>query len=178
MDSEISLEGKGADWIALSDSLVGHGVITISPVDLDGAPLVAELSKIAELNRQGRVASIRSEFRIRDRRITTDHFTLNIGRAPITLAGWTGFDGRLDYRVNLKSLSDRLPDTARQILGDLNVDVDRLTKLSVKGNVNKMIVVIDGVPLEQNLVRKVGLKREDREKLRVLGRQFLDKLAR
>jgi hypothetical protein len=178
VDSDIYLNGRGATWDALRDSLVGHGVITISPVDLDGAPLVAELSKIAELNRQGRVASIRSDFEIRDRRITTDNFTLNIGRTPITLAGWTGFDGQLDYRVNLKRLSDRLPDTARQILGDLNVDVDKLTLLSVKGNVNKMDVLIDGVPLDQNLARKVGLKREDREKLRVLGRQFLDKLAR
>jgi hypothetical protein len=75
-------------------------------------------------------------------------------------------------------LSDRLPDTARQILGDLNVHFDKLASLSVKGNVNKMAVLIDGVPLDQTLVRKVGLKREDREKLRVLGREFLDKLAR
>lgn len=178
VDSDIYLQGRGATWDALSSSLVGHGVITISPVDLAGAPLVAELSKIADLNRQGRVASIRSDFGIKDRRITTDHFTLNIGRVPITLAGWTGFDGQLDYRVNLKSLSDRLPDTARQILGDLNVDFDKLTTLWVKGNVNKMVVLIDGIPLDQSLVRKVGLKREDREKLRVLGRQFLDKLAR
>jgi AsmA-like C-terminal region len=178
VDSDIYLHGRGATWDALSASLVGHGVITISPVDLEGAPLIAELSKIAELNRQGRVASIRSDFVIQDRRITTDHFTLNIGRVPITLAGWTGFDGQLDYRVNLKSLSDRLPDTARQILGDLNVELDKLATLSVKGNVNKMVVLIDGVPLDQSLVRKVGLKREDREKLRVLGRQFLDKLAR
>jgi uncharacterized protein involved in outer membrane biogenesis len=178
LNSDLYLQGRGATWDALGSSLVGHGVITISPVDLEGAPLVAELSKIAELNRQGRVASIRSEFAIQDRRITTDHFTLNIGRVPVTLTGWTGFDGHLDYRVNLKSLSDRLPDTARQILGDLNVEFDKLTTLSVKGDVNKMVVLIDGVPLDQSLVRKVGLKREDREKLRVLGRQFLDKLAR
>jgi AsmA protein len=178
VDSDIYLQGRGATWDALSSSLVGHGVITISPVDLEGAPLVAELSKITDLKRQGRMASIRSDFGIQDRRITTDHFTLNIGRVPITLAGWTGFDGQLDYRVNLKSLSDRLPDTARQILGDLNVHFNKLASLSVKGNVNKMAVLIDGVPLDQTLVRKVGLKREDREKLRVLGREFLDKLAR
>jgi AsmA-like C-terminal region len=178
VDSDIYLQGRGATWDALSSSLVGHGVITISPVDLEGAPLVAELSKITDLKRQGRMASIRSDFGIQDRRITTDHFTLNIGRVPITLAGWTGFDGQLDYRVNLKSLSDRLPDTARQILGDLNVDFNKLANLSVKGNVNKMAVLIDGVPIDQTLVRKVGLKREDREKLRVLGREFLDKLAR
>jgi hypothetical protein len=178
VNSDIYLQGRGATWDALSSSLVGHGVITISPVDLEGAPLVAELSKITDLKRQGRMASIRSDFGIQDRRITTDHFTLNIGRVPITLAGWTGFDGQLDYRVNLKSLSDRLPDTARQILGDLNVHINKLASLSVKGNVNKMAVLIDGVPLDQTLVRKVGLKREDREKLRVLGREFLDKLAR
>ena len=59
VDSDIYLQGRGATWDALSSSLVGHGVITISPVDLEGAPLVAELSKITDLKRQGRMASIR-----------------------------------------------------------------------------------------------------------------------
>ena len=118
LDADIYVQGRGATCDALGASLVGHGVITINPVDLDGAPLVAELSKIAELSRQGRVASIRSDFVIQDRRITTDQFTLNIGRVPMTLAGWTGFDGHLDYRINLKGLTDRLPDKAARLLGD------------------------------------------------------------
>jgi AsmA protein len=158
--------------------MAGHGVIAINPVDLDGAPLVAELSKIAELSRQGRVASIRSDFVIKDQRILTDHFALNIGRVPMTLSGWTGFDGRIDYRINLKGVSDRLPDKARRLLGELNVELETLTSLTLRGTVNQMVVQINGVALDRGVLREPGIKREDREKLRVLGRQFLDQLVR
>ena len=37
-------------------------------------------------------------------RITTDHFVLDVGRVPLALSGWTDFDGRLDYRINLNGL--------------------------------------------------------------------------
>ena len=127
-------------------------MIAINPIDLDGAPLIAELSKIAELSRQGRIASIRSDFVIKDRRITTDHFTLNVGRVPMTLAGWTGFDGHLDYRINLKGLTDRLPDKARRLLGDLNVDLGSLTTLTLRGTVNQMVVQVNGVSLDRGLL--------------------------
>ena len=40
-----------------------------------------------------------------------------------------------------------------------------------------MVVQVNGVSLDRGLLREAGLKREDREKLRVLGRQFLDQLA-
>ena len=116
LNSEIDLKGQGKTWDAVSRSLAGQGVITINPVDLDGAPLIVELSKIAELSRQGRLASIRSDFAVGNRRITTDHFVLNIGRVPIGLSGWTDFDGHVDYRVNLTQLSDRLPDQAGAFL--------------------------------------------------------------
>ena len=56
LDTDLYLQGRGATWRRMSQSLAGHGVIAINPIDLDGAPLVAELSKIAELSRQGRVA--------------------------------------------------------------------------------------------------------------------------
>ncbi len=178
LNSEIYLKGQGRTWDAVSRTLSGQGAITIKPVDLNGAPLVVELSKIAELSRQGRMASIRSDFTIGNRRITTDHFVLNIGRVPMGLSGWTDFDGRVDYRVNLGPLSDRLPDQARRILGELNVDVQSLRVLTVKGTVNKMVVGVNGIPLDRDLLREAGLKREDREKLRVLGRKLLDKINR
>jgi AsmA-like C-terminal region len=178
LDADVYVQGRGATGDALSRSLVGHGILAINPIDLDGAPLMAELSKIAEISQQGRVASIRSDFVIKDQRITTDHFTLKIGRVPITLAGWTNFDGRLDYRINLKGLTDRLPDRARRLLGDLKVDVGSVASLTLRGNVNQMLVQVNGVSLDRTLIKATGLKREDREKLRVLGRQFLDQIAR
>jgi hypothetical protein len=162
----------------VSKSLEGHGVIGINPIDLDGAPLIAELSKVTELSRQGRVASIHSDFVIKNQRITTDHFTMNVGRVPMTLAGWTGFDGHLDYRINLKALTDRIPDKARRLLGELKVDVNTLAIVSLRGTVNQMVVQVNGVSLDKGLFRESGLKREDRAKLRSLGRQFLEQITR
>ncbi len=178
LNSELYLQGQGKTWDALSRSLKGTGAITINPVDLDGAPLVVELSKIAELSRQGRAASIRSDFAIGNQRITTDHFVLNVGRVPMELSGWTDFSGHVDYRVNLSQLSDRLPDQARRILGELNVDLQSLRVLTLKGTVNKIVVGVNGIPLNRDLLREAGVKKEDREKLRVLGRKLLDKLNR
>jgi hypothetical protein len=172
LDCDLKISGQGANWTAVSESLAGHGVIGINPVDLDGAPLIAELSN------QGRVASIRSDFAIKNRRIITDHFVLNIGRVPMTLSGWTGFDGHIDYQINLKALADRIPDNARRLLGELNVDVSTLTVLTLRGTINQMVVQLNGVSLDRNRLRKSGFKKEDRDKLRVLGRQFLDQLSR
>ena len=178
LHADIYLHGEGATGEALSRSLAGHGIIAINPIDLDGAPLIAELSKVAEISQQGRLASIRSDFVIKDRRVTTDHFTLNVGRVPLTLAGWTNFDGRLDYRINLKGLTDRLPDKARRLLGDLNVDIGSMASVTLRGTVNEMLVQVNGVSLDRSLIKATRLKREDRDKLRILGRQFLDQLAR
>jgi hypothetical protein len=178
LNTDVYLQGRGATSAAMSQSLAGHGMIAINPIDLDGAPLIAELSKIAELRRQGRIASIRSDFVIQDQRITTDHFTLNVGRVPMTLAGWTSFDGHLDYRINLKGLTDRLPDKARRLLGDLNVELGSLTTLTLRGTVNQMVVQVNGISLDRGILKEVKLKREDREKLRAVGRKFLDQLTR
>jgi hypothetical protein len=178
LNSEVYFEGQGSTWDALSRSLVGHGLIAIDPVDLRGAPLIAELAKIPEISRQGQLASIRSDFMIKDRRITTDHFRLNIGRVPMTLSGWTDFDGHIDYQINLTGLNARLPDKARRLLGELNVELETLTSLSLRGTVNQMAVQLNGIPLDQKLLRESDFTREDREKLRVLGRRFLDQLVR
>jgi AsmA protein len=178
LDADLYVQCQGKTWETVSRSLAGHGVIALDPVDLDGAPLVAELSKIAELSRQGGGASIRSDFEIKDRRVTTDHFALKIGRVPMTLSGWTDFDGRIDYRINLTGLNARLPDRARRILGELNVDLQALRVLTLQGTVNQMAVRLNGIALDRDMLREVKLKRDDREKLRVLGRKLLDDLVR
>jgi AsmA protein len=178
LNSDLYIEGQGKTWDAVSRSLAGHGLVVLDPIDLDGAPLVAELSKIAELSRQGGGASIRSDFEIMDRRITTDHFALKIGRVPMSLSGWTDFDGRIDYRINLAGLNDRLPEKARRILGELSVDLKSLQVLTLQGTVNKLVVRLNGISLDRDVLHEAKLKREDREKLRVLGRKLLDDLVR
>jgi AsmA protein len=178
LHADLYVQGRGSTWNALWESLVGQGVISLNPVDLDGAPLVAELSKFAVLPSQRRVASIHSDFTVKDRRIATDHFTVNIGRVPITLSGWTDLDGRIDYQMRLESLSDHLPDKARRILGDLNLQAGSLTSLTLRGTLNQMTVQVNGIPVDGSLFHESALRREDRERLRVLGRQLRDRILR
>ena len=178
LDADIDLTGRGATWDELVQSLRGKGLIAIDPIDLDGAPLVGELSKVAELSRQGRLASIRTDFVIKDRRISTDDFTLNVGSVPMTLSGWTDFDGKLDYKINLAGLDKRLPGDARRFLGELNVKLGRLNMLTLQGTVNRMVVQLNGLALDRDFMKEVRIKKEDREKLRMLGRQLLDQISR
>ncbi len=178
MHTDLLLHGNGTNLAALSHSLQGQGEIAINPIDLDGAPVMNELTRIAEFSGGGHVASVRSDFVIRDQRITTDHFTLDIGRVPITMAGWTDLDGRIDYRIKLDGLTQRIPDKARRILGELNIDVQGLCMLTLNGTTDQIVVKLNGIALDRNSLKDSGLHRDDREKLKVLGRQFLDKLIR
>jgi hypothetical protein len=177
---DLYLQGKGKTWETLSRTLAGHGLIAINPVDLEGSPIVGELSKIVDFKRQGRAASIKTDFLISNRRVTTDHFVLDVGRVPLLLSGWTDFDGKLDYRINLSGLSDRLPEKARRFLGNLDPELQALKVLTLQGTINQMAVHLNGVSLDRDLLREAGLKvnKQDREKLRVLGKKLLDELVR
>ena len=180
VDADLYVQGKGKTWDTLSRTLAGHGLLAINPIDLDGSAVVAELSKIVDFKRQGRNASIKTDFLISNRRVTTDHFVLDVGRMPLALSGWTDFDGNLDYRINLNGLNDRLPDKARRFLSELDVNLQTLKFLTLRGNVNQMVVQVNGVSLDRDLLREAGvnIKKQDREKLRVLGRKLLDDLVR
>ena len=81
--------------------------------------------------------------------------------------------------MNVEGLNDRLPDRVRHILGDLKVDVESLASLTLCGNVNKLVVQVNGAPIDGNLLRDTqGLRQDDREQLRLLGRQLRDKFLR
>jgi AsmA protein len=178
LHADLYVQGRGSTWDSLCQSLVGQGVIAVNPVDLDGAPLIAELSKLAELSNPRRQSSIHTDFVVKDRRILTDHFTLNLARLPITMSGWTDFDGRVDYQMKVEGLADRLPDRARRVLGDLNLKIGSLTSLTVRGTLNQVAVQVNGVPLDGSLFHESALRRDDRERLRLLGRQLRDKILR
>jgi hypothetical protein len=103
---------------------------------------------------------------------------MSIARLPITMSGWTDLDGRIDYQMKIEGLTDRLPERARRVLGDLKVDIGALTSLALRGTLNQMTVQVNGVPIDGNLLRETGLRREDRERLRQFGRQLRDRILR
>jgi hypothetical protein len=180
LNADLYLEGRGPTWPILGRGLAGHGAVTLDPLALDGAPLIGEIARFADPGGHRRIGSVRTDFVYRDRRITTDHFTLNIGRIPVTMSGWTDLDGRVDYQMKIEGLRERLPDQARRILGELKRDAGSLTSLALRGKLDRMTVQVAGVPID---TRRLGdaplrLKPSDREQLRILGRQLRDQLLR
>ena len=178
LHADLYIQGQGASWPALCRGLAGHGAVRLDRVALEGTPLCAEISRFAELAGTRRVGSLRTDFVYKDRRITTDHFTLNIGRVPITMSGWSDLDGRIDYQMKIDGPHGRLPDRVRRILGDLQVDVGSMTSLTLRGTLDQMVFRVNGVPIDAGSVREPRLRPEDREQLRLLGRQLRDRVLR
>ncbi len=175
---DVRAQGRGPDWDAVSRSLEGRGTVALDSIDLDGAPFVDELTKLGKLSRQRRIATIHSDFMLKDRRIITEASTINIGSVPLTMEGWTDFDGRIDYQIKAVRLEARLSDRARRFLNDIDVDINQLSTLTLRGTVDQMVVGVNGISLDRNALRENGLRPEDREKLKLLGRQLRDKLLR
>jgi hypothetical protein len=184
LDADLYIHGQGPTWPALCGGLTGHGVVALRRVALDGTPLIADISRFAELAGTRRLGSIRTDFVYKDRRITTDHLTVNIGRVPISMSGWSDLDGRIDYRMKVDGLNGRLPDRARRLLSELKVDVGSMTSLTLRGTLDQMVLQVNGVPIDTQPAReprprpRSGPGLDDRERLRLLGRQLRDRVLR
>src|SRR5262249_25973038 len=104
----------------------------------------------------------------------SDNLELKLAEIPVTLSGWTDFDGRLSYRVRSEELTRRLPREAKGILSDLSIDVSRLITLRVEGSLDHLSVTADGLPLTGDPTKRA----EERAKFRELGRRLRDELLR
>src|SRR5262249_26220123 len=98
-DFMLALRGRGGSAEALERNLGGHGSIKIEPIELPGTKLYAAFKGARQVQKAGRVGSVESHFAVGDGRISTDDLTITIARLPTVLAGWSDFDGRIDYTV-------------------------------------------------------------------------------
>lgn len=167
------LRGHGASREAIQRSLVGSGGVVLDPVKLTNSRLLAELAPLLELAPDDQAASVRTSFTISKRRINTEDLTLSFGRIPVVLAGWTSFDGGLNYRLRSESLTGRLPSKAREFLADMNVNLDELASLKIQGTFDNVIVTLDDRPLGDRSKRF-----DDRQRYRELGRKLKDRILR
>jgi uncharacterized protein involved in outer membrane biogenesis len=179
LDATVYLRGRGITRAAVHRSLVGQGTIAIDPIQLDGSPLLGELAEMVDMPSDVRDGSAKTDFTIRNGRISTDALTLNIAKLPIVLSGWTDFDGRLDYRVRADRLADRLSNQARDLLSDLSIDLAGLSALHVSGTIDAMDITMDAAGSDDP-VAAAGTDRRggDRRPLRDLSRRLRDRLLR
>ena len=175
LDLDLYLKGSGRTALELSKKLTGQGRIALEPIKLDNSAFVAELARVAHMPTQERVGSVRSDFEIGGGRISTKNLTLKMTRVPIVLAGWTAFDGRIDYQVKTDQLVDRIAKETHGLLEDLGIDANDLASLRVRGSLHHLEWTLADVPLH-------GRAADDRKKLedkfRQIGRQLKDRIRR
>ena len=178
LDMDLYLRGCGESRDRLGQSLVGHGNLSLDPIQLDGTPLMAEISRAIEVPLRDKAGSIKTSFAIQDGRVRTDRLNLTIGRVPIIASGWTDFNGTMDYQIKLDGLVDRVPGRARQFLNGLDLDLNKLTTVTLRGNVDSVQVKLSGQGGASGKVLDQILSTDDRDRLKVLGRRLRDKVLR
>jgi AsmA protein len=181
LDLNLYLRGQGATRAALRKTIVGSGTVSLDPIHLDGSRLLDELAAVVDMPAQQRVGSVKSDFAIKQGRITSDNLTISITKVPIVLAGWTDFSGTVNYRLRGESVMERLPGKAREFLAELSIDARDLSALRVEGAVGAPEVTLGGVPLGHAPVENSDDKPaggDDRERLRALGRRLRDQILR
>ena len=169
---DLYLRGRCESREALGRTVVGHGTVALDPVKLDGSRLVDAIAKVNGLAARDRVGSVRADLKVQNRKVLSDNLTLALGRVPVVFAGWTDFDGRVDYRLRADGLSEKLSGQARELLSELRIDLDRVTDVRVQGTIDDLAVNAGGVPLDGP---ENGRPADD---LREIGRRVRDQFRR
>ncbi len=178
MKMEMYLRGEGDDCDRLRETLVGHGRIAIDPIELEGTDLLAEVERTITIPLKSRVASLNSDFSVGGSRVTTNRLALHMAKTPVLITGWTDFDGRLDYRMGLDRLGDRVPDRARRLLADLEIDIEGLSTLRLSGTVDDLTVTVSSQNPDSGAAVDELLNGSDKQRLKQIGQTLRDRFLR
>lgn len=175
---DMYLHGEGETCERLRETVVGHGQIAIDPIELDGTELLAEVERTIAIPKKSRVASLHSDFAVKNGRVNTRRLALNMAKAPLVISGWTDFDGRLDYRMGLEGLSDRVPQRARQLLANLDVDWEGLSTLRLSGTVDDLTVTVSSQDPDAGSAIDRLLDPHEKQRLKMIGQELRDRILR
>lgn len=182
---DLYLKADGDSGEALAKTARGRGKIVLDGLDLAGSSFFDQVRRALPVPRGG-VASLRGEFEIARRRATTENSVLNLASVPLELAGWTGFDGRIDYSIKTDRLGDRaddlirkLPEEARQALADLSLEeLNGLGHARITGTIDHPVVRASELARHLESAKDPAKRAEERARLRNAGRKILDRVFR
>ena len=167
---DLYLRGRGDTRASIRETLVGQGRLGLDPVSLDGSRLLEGLGDLFDLPRSGRVGDVWADLTIKDGRVGSENLTVNVGKVPVVLAGWTDFDGRINYRVRAEGLLEKLPGKAQDYLKQLRPELklEEVAGVEIGGTVDALRVTSHGVPINRgdNRRRLLDLSRRVRDQLR------------
>ncbi len=192
---EADLVASGDSPDDLARSLTGRGHISLDNLTLDDSRILNEVQSLLPVPTRGKLGSLAGHFAIADRRVSTSDTILKVAEVPIDLAGWSDFDGRLDYLVKceklgkaVSKLAGKLPREARDLLADLSLDdLSGLADVRVFGTIEhpraKSVGVTSASPKPVAANSKPGAKKpipraSDKAKLKQAAHMLLERALR
>jgi autotransporter translocation and assembly factor TamB len=163
LDLESSFQGRGATAEAIARALTGSGEITATDGRLAKTPTTQAIWNALGLGEQEAVPfrDLSTYFAVRDGRFVTDDLQLDGANARWKASGSLGFDGALDYDVQVE-LNDALSDAYRKRLGPdlaklLGGTSGRLViDLRITGNAAQPDVHVDRDKLVERAREQIG----------------------
>jgi AsmA protein len=161
---DLYFRGRGLSREALKESLTGQGDVRFESVDLSGSRFIAALSTLVDKPTTHHVGTIHSTIVIKEARILTDRLMLECGKDPAAeLAGWTDFDGRVEYRPRVEGLNERLQSKGQELLARLRIDVKDVPNIRMTGTLGHLVLTVNGkVVDDKSRLRDVGQRLKER----------------
>ncbi len=186
---DLFLKTSGLKTDALVKNLAGRGDLILDDLSLDNSLIMEEFTRFLPNGSHARLGSLAGTFEVARRRVQTENTVLTVGEVPVNLAGWSDFDGNLNYLVKcqdlsrkLQSLAEKLPSEARELIEELPVEqLDGLVNLELTGTIDRPIVHAgEGSMLSRKNKGKADAARKasERARLKEAGKRFLDRVIR
>ena len=156
---------------------------------LDDSRILRDIRSMLPVPTRGKLGTLRGQFAIDDRRVSTGDTVLKIGEIPVNLSGWSDFDGRIEYLVRCETMdkavskiASRLPTEARELLAELPIDdLGKLTDVRVSGTIDRPKIeatAAAAIAPKRAAAAKASDRRTDKAKLKEAGRRLLDRVIR
>lgn len=185
---DLDLHARGESNEALGRSMKGKGRLVLDGMNLDDSRILNEIQDVLPIPTAGKSGSLSGTFQIVDRKVSTADTILKVADIPVNLAGWSDFDGKLDYLVQcekiakaVNKIASRLPPEARELLAGLPVeDLGSIADIKVYGTINSpKVKAADGSLLSKRNAPKDPTRRApDKAKVKEAGRRLLDRVLR
>ena len=163
LDLDLLLISRLGSTDIFLDNLAGRGQAEVQEIAVADSPLLKAASESFRLPNRGRIGRLAGEFAVESRRVVSPDLTLSVGSLPISLSGWSDFDGRLDYRLQLDGLAARVERVARRLpveaakpLAELRKAVGRAGLVRLQGRPGRYTLTADGRTVDLGVTRATG----------------------
>jgi hypothetical protein len=141
-----SFAGRGAEVIDILRSLTANGTVSMTEGRFEGLSILSTLADQAAITRikdSGPIKDMTADFWVDQGRLYCNDWNFSSDGTTYRLAGSVGFDGSLDYRVNIKLPKTKGGSGVLSQLGDLFGGGGIALDLSLTGTYTHPVIKLD-----------------------------------